>query len=112
MTEETVLARVRKWLRSPGKLQLTIPKAIATQYGIRAGDRLELVPTGDDIRLVPQRRRKRLLSAAERLEIFEQMMKRVDEYAAKHPPELAKPGAARDWTREDLYDGRGLPRGH
>jgi AbrB family looped-hinge helix DNA binding protein len=28
------------------KLRLTVPKAIADQYGIRAGDELEWIPAG------------------------------------------------------------------
>ena len=32
------------------KPQLTVPKAIADQYGIRPGDELEWVPAGETIR--------------------------------------------------------------
>ncbi len=34
------------------KLQITIPKRLAQQYGIAPGDDVEFVPAGDGIRLV------------------------------------------------------------
>ena len=33
------------------KLQLTVPKAIADQYGIKPGDELEWIPAGESIRV-------------------------------------------------------------
>ena len=33
------------------KLQLTVPKTIADQYGIRPGDELEWIPAGESIRV-------------------------------------------------------------
>jgi AbrB family looped-hinge helix DNA binding protein len=35
------------------KRQVTVPKAIAEQYGIRPGDEIEWLPAGDAIRVVP-----------------------------------------------------------
>ncbi len=35
------------------KLQVTIPKAIADQYGIKPGDEIEFQPAGDVIRVIP-----------------------------------------------------------
>ncbi len=92
------------------KLQLTVPKAIASQYGIRPGDRVELTPAGEAIRLVPIKRRPKPIGAAERVRIFEGIMKRVDERAAKHNGRSAQRAGNRGWTREDLYNGRGLSR--
>jgi AbrB family looped-hinge helix DNA binding protein len=39
------------------KLQVTLPKAIAEQYGIRPGDELDCVPAGDSIRIAAERTR-------------------------------------------------------
>src|SRR5215475_9665916 len=42
------------------KLQLTVPKAITDQYGIRPGDELQWVPAGDSIRVIPGRKGRRV----------------------------------------------------
>ena len=58
------------------KLQLTVPKAIADQYGIRPGDELEWVPAGETIRVVligRTRRPAKQLSVEERLALFDQV---------------------------------------
>jgi len=93
------------------KLQLTIPKAIADQYGIRPGDKLEWIPAGDAIRVVlskPQRRKGRTLQA--RLAVFDQATERQRQREATSvPAEIpAESGwkpheVARGWRREDLY---------
>ena len=41
------------------KLQVTIPKHIAEEYGIAPGDEVEFVPAGDSIRVIPPRQRSR-----------------------------------------------------
>jgi AbrB family looped-hinge helix DNA binding protein len=92
------------------KLQVTIPKRIADQYGITPGDDLEFVPAGDSIRLVPadQRPKDVRLSVAERLRLFDESRarQRLREKELKVP---ASPPTERDWRREDLYT-RGKPR--
>jgi AbrB family looped-hinge helix DNA binding protein len=93
------------------KLQLTVPKAIADQYGIRPGDELDWVPAGDAIRVVSSRRDKSSgRSIAERLALFDQATERqrqreVNPDAADIPPEADwKPHEIeRGWRREDLY---------
>jgi AbrB family looped-hinge helix DNA binding protein len=92
------------------KLQLTVPKALASQYGIRPGDRVEFVPAGEVIRMIPIKRRPKLITAQERVRIFDGVMRRMDERAAQHRVKPAQRGENRGWTREDLYDGRGLSR--
>lgn len=85
------------------KLQVTIPKAIAEEYGIEPGDEIEFRPAGDFIRVIPPGgRRKRRLSAEERLRIFDAGMERQRRYeeTLKLPDELP---TERDWKREDLY---------
>lgn len=99
------------------KLQLTVPKAIADQYGIRPGDELEWIPAGESIRVELVRRKAKSsqqLTAAERVALFDAGMARVDKMqAAQLKANRAKPVPRdRGWTRDDLYnDDRGLPRG-
>lgn len=91
------------------KLQVTIPKAIADQYGINPGDEIEFLAAGDVIRVIPPRgKRKARLSVEERLRLFDEATarQRRREAQMKLP---AEPSAERDWKREDLY-GRGEPR--
>lgn len=90
------------------KLQLTVPKAVADQYGIRPGDELDWVPAGDVIRVVPPRRRRPNLDAKTRLKIFEASEERQRQREASRP--RPAPAADRGWTREELYGDRGLPR--
>ena len=102
------------------KLQLTVPKKIADQYGIRPGDELEWIPAGDGIRVELVRQKARSgheLTVEERLALFDANMKRVDQIQADmlneakaNPVRITREN--RGWTREDLYnDERGLPRG-
>lgn len=92
------------------KLQVTIPKHIADQYGITPGADVEFVPAGDSIRLVPPGRRmsKPRLSVEERVRLFDEATERqrLREKGMKIP---ATPPKERGWRREDLYT-RGKPR--
>jgi AbrB family looped-hinge helix DNA binding protein len=103
------------------KLQLTVPKAIADQYGIKPGDELQWVPAGDSIRVELLRGKARSgheLTAEERLELFDANTRWLDELQAEELKEAAAKGTRttrenRGWTREELYnDDRGLPRGY
>ncbi|MGB7602446.1 MAG: AbrB/MazE/SpoVT family DNA-binding domain-containing protein [Candidatus Sulfotelmatobacter sp.] len=99
------------------KLQLTVPKAIADEYGIRPGDELNWIPAGESIRVELSRRRSkagRQPTVEERLALFDAGMERADKLQAKQlKRNRDKSGRhKRGWTREDLYnDDRGLPRG-
>jgi AbrB family looped-hinge helix DNA binding protein len=101
------------------KLQLTVPKAIADQYGIRPGDELEWVPAGESIRVEPVRKTKagQPLNTNERLALFDANTKWLDELQADQLNDAKARGTRitrenRGWTREELYeDERGLPRG-
>jgi bifunctional DNA-binding transcriptional regulator/antitoxin component of YhaV-PrlF toxin-antitoxin module len=100
------------------KLQLTVPKVIADQYGIRPGDELEWIPAGESIRVELVRRKAKAgyeLTTKEKLALFDAGTKRLEKLQAE---ELKKNQGnrvtreTRGWTREDLYnDDRGLPRG-
>lgn len=98
------------------KLQLTVPKAIADQYGIKPGDELEFVPAGDSIRIELARdKAAHQLTTEERLALFDAGMERVDKLQAEELKANQGKRPTREergWTREDLYnDDRGLPRG-
>lgn len=97
------------------KLQLTLPKAIAEQYGIRPGDEVEWAAAEDSIRIEPVRGMARVgqhLTLQERVELFDQGSKRLDKIQADQLKKVASSktrGANRGWTREELYE-RGVAR--
>jgi len=90
------------------KLQVTIPKAIADQYGIEPGDEITWIAAGGTIRVVPKGEAPMRLPVEERLRLFDAATKRQREREARQPrwPLMADRG----WTREDLYEDRGRPR--
>ena len=102
------------------KFQLTVPKKIADQYGIRPGDELQWLPAGESIRVELVRRKDRVpqeLSVEERLALFDANTKWLDELQADQLNEAKAKGARitrenRGWTREELYEDRGFPRRH
>jgi AbrB family looped-hinge helix DNA binding protein len=88
------------------KIQLTIPKAVADQYGIRPGDEVELAPSGDFIRMMPPSRCREALTVGERVRLFKQMLehhrnRRRSQSKARRAKAQAE--ADRGWKREDLY---------
>ena len=97
------------------KLQLTLPKAIADQYGIRPGDEVEWTAAEESIRVEPVRGMTRAgqeLTLEERVELFDQGTKRLDKLQADQLKKAAKSKTRRKnrgWTREELYE-RGLAR--
>lgn len=97
------------------KLQVTIPKVVADQYGIEPGDHLDFQAAGPVIRVVPEgkegtkgRREAARLSREERLRLFDAATARQREREKRFEP-LLKGLEERGWTREDLYD-RGTSR--
>jgi len=71
-------------------LQVTVPKPIADQYGIRPGDKISRVPAG----------------TAAKLRLFDEATARFAGYAAgRETPKVADRG----WKKEDLYE-RGRSR--
>jgi AbrB family looped-hinge helix DNA binding protein len=94
------------------KLQVTVPKAIADQYGIRPGDELMWTAGVESIRVeLVQGRAKRgqSLTVAEKIELFDQGTRRLSEIEVKKAVRSRARSGDRGWTREDLYD-RGFPR--
>ncbi len=91
------------------KLQITIPKRIADEYGIRPGDELGFEPAGDAIRLIPAGApRPAGLTLAERLRLFDAATERQRSREANMPRASDSP-SDRGWTRDELYE-RGKPR--
>lgn len=86
------------------KLQLTLPRKLAEQYGIRPGDEVQFRSGGNIIHLIPAGRVVHdELSPQERLRIFEDTNRRVKE-AQKHLKLPPQPPKNRGWTREELHD--------
>jgi AbrB family looped-hinge helix DNA binding protein len=84
------------------KLEVTVPKPIADQLGIRPGDEVEFLP-GDDgslrILLLPEKLSDRV---EDRLRSFDEATRRRCEREKRQPPK--DPATDRGWTREELYD--------
>jgi AbrB family looped-hinge helix DNA binding protein len=97
------------------KLQLTVPKAIADQYGIRPGDELQWTPAGESIRISLARSLTKAepgLTLKEKLDLFDQSSRRLQRLHGEQLKEAARPKTRRQnrgWTREELYD-RGFSR--
>ena len=87
------------------KLQLTVPKAIADQYGIRPGDELQWIAGGEAIRVI--RAGKNSLShqartVEERVELFDRATERQKRRQVKAGKVVSS--IARGWKREELSD--------
>ena len=108
------------------KLQITLPKALATQYEIKPGDEIRFEGVAGAIRLIPAKRGVPSLGLEERRRLFQESDQRLKErwqwleaYVAAHPieedsdesscNELGTDGMTdnerrRGWTRASLYD--------
>jgi AbrB family looped-hinge helix DNA binding protein len=83
------------------KLQVTVPKSIADQYGIRPGDDIEFVPSGDAIRVVPAGRAGPSADPKTRLALFDAATERQKRRQKGRP--RSKTATKRGWQREELY---------
>jgi len=91
------------------KLQVTIPKVIATRHGIVPGDEVEWTDVGDSIRLERlEKRVSRQATIEDRLDWFDQATQRQKLREAAAPVAVASTDDGRGWTREELYS-RGGP---
>jgi AbrB family looped-hinge helix DNA binding protein len=88
--------------RVTSKLQVTLPKAIADQYGIRPGDEIQWVAAGETIRVVPPGRRVHDLDLEMKLKLFDAATERQRARRSRAPRTRA--ARERGWTREDLYE--------
>jgi AbrB family looped-hinge helix DNA binding protein len=92
------------------KYQVTVPKAIAEKYHIRPGDRIDWVPAGEVIRVIPPGKLAVPQSSESQLRVFDQATERHRKRAATPAAtRTARKPRGRGWTREDLYE-RGRSR--
>ena len=89
-----------------GKFQLTLPKRLVEDYGIKIGDEVDLVAAGDYISMVPASRTTTSEQIWHRLQYFDRATARQQQRNASAQAALP---ATRGWTREALYD-RDRPR--
>ena len=83
------------------KLQVTIPKHVAEKYGIRPGDDVQWLVREPGPMMVPAGLVRPRLTPEERLALFREETRRIDEIQSRRKwPRLKR----RDWTREELYD--------
>ena len=99
-------ARLEVMAKVTGKLQITLPKALADRCGIRAGDDLDVRSTGRSIQIERRTRSEADSLRAERLQHFDAASRRQ---RARQAGRTAVPARSRGWTREELY-GRGRAR--
>ena len=88
------------------KLQVTVPRKIADEYGIQPGDDIAWMAAGNVIRVIPPGREAQPTSRESQLRWFDQATERHRKRSGAH---AAKRPRDRGWKREDLY-GRGRSR--
>jgi AbrB family looped-hinge helix DNA binding protein len=84
------------------KFQVSVPKALADQYGIAPGDDLVWEPAGEALRVrLAEPRARYALDGRERLRLFDAATRRQAERQSRRS--LGR-DAERGWTREQLYE--------
>jgi bifunctional DNA-binding transcriptional regulator/antitoxin component of YhaV-PrlF toxin-antitoxin module len=89
-----------------GKLQITLPKALADRCGIRVGDELTLRLVGNSIQVDKRPARDASGTARDRLAHFDAATARQ---RSRERAASLGPARSRGWSREQLYD-RGRAR--
>jgi bifunctional DNA-binding transcriptional regulator/antitoxin component of YhaV-PrlF toxin-antitoxin module len=83
-----------------GKFQITLPKALVDQCGIRIGDELELRPVGRSIQIDRRSSPNATRRRQDRLADFDRATKRQQ---TRQATQSIRPARSRGWTREELY---------
>jgi AbrB family looped-hinge helix DNA binding protein len=83
-----------------GKFQITLPKAVVDECGIRVGDELELRSIGGSIHIDRRAPATMTRRRQERLAHFDRATARQQARQAAKP---VAPARSRGWTREELY---------
>ncbi len=85
------------------QLQVTIPKLLATQYGLRPGDNIRFEAAGEVIRVVPPNAAMPTegLDAATRLRLFDVA---TDRQRKREAGRKTRRASTRGWTRKELYE--------
>jgi len=81
-----------------GKYQITLPKAVVDQCGIRVGEELAVYAVGEHIHM-HKATQAPTLSRKERLAHFDLATERQ----ARRKTKQGKAGDSRGWTRDELY---------
>ena len=90
------------------KLQVTIPKIVAKQLGIKPGDQIDWEIAGEVLRVIPAaKRRVEKGDSRARLRLFDQATERQQKRETATDRLVHATGAGRGWTREDLYNRGG-----
>lgn len=89
------------------KLQVTVPKALAAQLGIRPGDDVDWTISGNSLHVTPSKDRRQLLDLETRLRLFREATER--QRRRQRDVRVMSADGDRGWTREELYD-RGRTR--
>jgi bifunctional DNA-binding transcriptional regulator/antitoxin component of YhaV-PrlF toxin-antitoxin module len=84
------------------KLQVTLPKHLADEYGLKPGDSVEWEAYGEALRVLPPRKTPPPMTTTDRLKLFDAATRRLK--AVRRP---TRRPATRGWSREDLYGHRG-----
>ena len=90
------------------KLQVTVPKALAAQLGIRPGDDVDWTINGNSLQVTPSKHRRRPLDLETRLRFFREATER--QLRRQRDVRVTSPDGDRGWTREELYEDRGRTR--
>ena len=83
------------------KYQVTVPKVIAEQYGIRPGDNIQWIPAGEEIRVVPAGNNGKSDDQESKLRLFDQATRRYK--GRSKTAKLSRADRDRGWIRGDLY---------
>ncbi|HEX9726009.1 MAG TPA: AbrB/MazE/SpoVT family DNA-binding domain-containing protein [Vicinamibacteria bacterium] len=84
------------------KLQVTLPKKLASELGIRPGDDIEWSAAAGAIRITPVRE-KSTIDVRRRVELFDQATKRQQTRDKKRRRAREQEPGKRGWSREELY---------
>ena len=83
------------------KLQVTVPKALAAELGLRPGDEIDWIASGDALRVLPSRNRRSAMDTTTRLRQFDQATARQRRRQSKM--QVKSSPRSRGWSREDVY---------
>ena len=95
------------------KLQVTLPKALAEQMGVKPGDEIHWEIAGDAMRVVPKSKKRKAKQddPSFRLRLFDQATRRQRQRETSLDPALMRTAEnGRGWTRENLYTRGGTGR--
>ena len=84
------------------KLQVTLPKRLASELGIQPGDDIEWSAAAGAIRIAPAKGKK-TVDLKRRVQLFDQATRRQQARDKKYQKSKHKKPAERGWTREELY---------